>query len=139
LFSDQFLALPDTENEDPELNYPTNRDRFAANELYKRRDKEGFTRKGFILQAIAAGWHRKTAEQLKQMKWEIGDGRIAVLHGTEDRMITFRHAELLKEAFGDGVTYRFWDGRGHVLMWEEEDQFNAFIEDFVGKNDRTDA
>jgi hypothetical protein len=135
LFSDEFLALPDTENSDtdPSLNYPTNWDRFAANELSKRSDKEGFTRKGFMLQAIAAGWHVKTKPQLLEIKDKVGADRIAVLHGTIDRMITFKHFEIIKEEMGEGPTYKVWDGKGHVLMWEEAAEFNAFVREFVDR------
>lgn len=135
LFSDEFLALPDTENShtDPSLNYPTNWDRFAASELYKRSDTLGFTRKGFMLQAIAAGWHVKTKEHLLEIKDKVGAERIAVLHGTIDRMITFKHFEIIKEEMGPGPMYRVWDGRGHVLMWEEADEFNAFVKEFVDR------
>lgn len=135
LFSSEFLALPDTENSDtdPALNYPTNWDRFAANELSKRTDKEGFTRKGFMLQAIAAGWHFKTKAQLLEIKEKVGAERIAVLHGTIDRMITFKHFEIIKEELGEGPTYKVWDGKGHVLMWEQEEEFNAFVKQFVDR------
>ncbi|KAK4949930.1 hypothetical protein LTR10_011772 [Elasticomyces elasticus] len=131
LFSDEFLTLPDTENpKDSGLNFPTNRDRFAAGELSKRLDKEGFTRKGFILQAVAAGWHFKSVSQVKQIGDMVGRPRIAVLHGTKDRMITFNHAEMLKEQLGEGIEYKVWDGRGHVLLWEVESEFNGFLEEF---------
>lgn len=135
LFSDEFLALPDTEHSatDPALNYPTNWDRFAANELKKRADTQGFTRKGFMLQAIAAGWHVKTKAQLLDIKHKVGADRIAVVHGTIDRMITFKHFEIIREEMGEGPTYRVWNGKGHVLMWEEEDEFNAFIKEFVDR------
>ncbi|KIW13055.1 hypothetical protein PV08_08242 [Exophiala spinifera] len=136
LFSDDFLALPDTEQPPGSgLNYPTNRDRFAAGELDKRRDKEGFTRKGFMLQAIAAGWHHKSTAQIARLGDEVGRERIAVLHGTADRMITFYHAELLKDELGQGIEYKVWKGKGHVLMWEEEDEFNGFLEEFFARCD----
>lgn len=136
LFSDDFLARPDIEQApDSGLNYPTNRDRFAAGELDKRLDKEGFTRKGFILQAIAAGWHHKSASQIARLGDEVGRERIAVLHGTGDRMITFHHAEMLKDQLGQGIEYKVWKGKGHVLMWEEEDEFNGFLEEFFARCD----
>ena len=99
-------------------------------------DKEGFTRKGFVLQAIAAGWHHKSAEQLQQIVKEVGGQRICVMHGTGDRMITYRHFELFKEEMGSdkGVDFRSWDGPGHVLMWEAEDEFNQAFEEVVKKN-----
>ena len=104
LYSDEFLAKPDTENEDPKLNYSTNHDRFASSELVKRQDKDGFTRKGFILQAIAAGWHSKSADQLLQLVHAVGGKRIVVMHGTGDQMLTYRHFELIKEDIGDELS-----------------------------------
>ena len=50
LFSTSWLEQPDGDG-----GFPTNGDRFAAQELKKRSDTEGFTRTGFICQAIAAG------------------------------------------------------------------------------------
>ncbi|OAP60992.1 hypothetical protein AYL99_05996 [Fonsecaea erecta] len=134
LFSDNFLALPDTEH--PERNFPTNRDRFAAGELQKRMDKVGFTKKGFMLQAIAAGWHHKSASQIKTLGDVVGRPRIAVVHGTIDRMIDFKHFEMLRDELSteqdgpDGsCAFRVWEGKGHVLVWEVEDEFNQFLED----------
>ena len=131
LFSDEWLALPDTEQKDPELNFPINRDRFAAGELGKRMDKTGFTKKGFTLQAIAAGWHHKSPEQIHTIGDEVGRERITVVHGTGDRMIDFHHFEMLREQLGGkncGVEFKIWEGKGHVLVWEVEDEFNAFLE-----------
>ncbi|KIX94927.1 uncharacterized protein Z520_09237 [Fonsecaea multimorphosa CBS 102226] len=135
LFSDEFLALPDTEH--PVHNFPTNRDRFAAGELQKRLDHTGFTKKGFMLQAIAAGWHHKSAHQIKTMGDVVGRPRIAVVHGTIDRMIDFHHFEMLKEELCEGhpegsdgsCAFRVWEGKGHVLVWEVEDEFNRFLEE----------
>ncbi|KAL2430373.1 hypothetical protein ABEF95_005904 [Exophiala dermatitidis] len=139
LFSNQFLEGPDTE-QTPEsgLQYPSMRDRFCANELSKRMDKEGFTKKGFVLQAIAAGWHHKSPEQIKALADRVGRDRIALVHGTEDRMITFHHANLLRDELGPGVTVRIWEGKGHVLLWEEEHTFNKFLEDFFERCERLD-
>lgn len=137
LFSDEFLALPDDEQPaDSGLSYATNRDRFAANELSKRLDKAGFTRKGFMLQAIAAGWHYKSPQHIKQLADGVGRERIALVHGTADRMITFTHAEMLQKQLGKGIHYRVWEGKGHVLMWEEEVAFNRFLEDMFEKCER---
>lgn len=136
LFSSEFL-----EQEDQDGGFPTNGDRFAAQELKKRMDKAGFTRKGFILQAVAAGWHFKGKEALAELGDKVGRGRIAVLHGTGDRMITFHHAEVLKrELSGEGkeegegeLTFRSYEGKGHVLMWEEREDFNRLVEEMVEK------
>lgn len=133
LFSTRFLEEVDTENEDPKLNFPTNRDRFAASELAKRKDTERFTRMGFICQAIAAGWHHKTKEQLLEMVAKVGGERICILHGTGDDMLAWRHFELLKEDIGEdkGVDYKVWEGAGHVLGWEHELEFNQYIEQSI--------
>lgn len=130
LFSQSFLAGPDTEHQDAKLNFPTNRDRFAAAEMAKRQDKAGFTMKGFILQAIAAGWHHKSKEQLQEIVKKVGGNRICIMHGTDDRMITFKHFEIFKEDMGetDGIEYSVWDGVGHVLAWESEKESNSAIE-----------
>ncbi|CAD6594382.1 MAG: hypothetical protein ASARMPREDX12_008758, partial [Alectoria sarmentosa] len=101
-FSQPWLNEPDAEG-----HFPTNGDRWAAQEVTKRRDVEGFTRRGFILQAIAANWHHKSAVQLNQLGDQVGRNRILVIHGTADKMITQPHGELLvKELGGEekGVT-----------------------------------
>jgi len=106
LFSDEFLAAPDTEVDENGSHFPINQDRFAAGELQKRSDKEGFTRKGFMLQAIAAGWHHKSPSEIKRLGDVVGRERITVVHGTQDRMIDFKHFELLREELGEGCVER---------------------------------
>ncbi|EXJ59183.1 hypothetical protein A1O7_06615 [Cladophialophora yegresii CBS 114405] len=136
LFSDEWLAQEDTENEDPTKNFPTNRDRFAAGELQKRMDKAGFTRKGFTLQAIAAGWHYKSADAIKRIGDVVGRERICVVHGTQDRMIDFHHFGMLRDQLGGeagGAHFEVWEGKGHVLVWEVESEFNAFLEGWFEK------
>ena len=129
LFSQEFLDQPDAEG-----NFTTNGNRIAAGELNKRMDKEGFTKKGFMLQAIAAGWHYKSAEQLVELRDKVGAKRIMVLHGTGDNMLTFVHGELLHKELGDEVRWRTWPGLGHVLMIEVVDEFNKEVEQFVDQN-----
>ncbi|KAF9891471.1 hypothetical protein FE257_003937 [Aspergillus nanangensis] len=128
LFGDGFLDQPDTENEDAAKNFPTRRDRFAAGQLRKRMDTEGFTKKGFMMQVVACYFHNKSPAQLKKLGDAVGRERIAVLHGTEDRMLTFRHGELLKEALGDGILWQVYEGKGHMLPWEVEDHLNQLVE-----------
>ena len=128
LFSQRFLDQPDREG-----HFATNADRIAAGELSKRMDKEGFPRRGFVLQAIAAGWHSKSEAQLKELGDRVGRERIFVLHGTGDRMLTFVHGEMLRDELGEGIKWKAWDGLGHVLMIEVEDEFNRDVQEFVEK------
>jgi len=133
LFSASWLAEPDVDG-----NFPSNGDRFAAQEISKRQDKEGFTRTGFMLQAIAAGFHHKSARQLEELGDKVGRERILVMHGTIDQMITYPHAEvLLKELGGEerGVTRCIFPGRGHVLMMEERKEFARLVEAMIEKTE----
>ncbi|MCJ1244200.1 hypothetical protein MMC30_001398 [Trapelia coarctata] len=133
LFSDSWLALPDVDGA-----FPTNGDRFAAQEVKKRQDTEAFTRKGFICQAIAAGWHHKSPAQLKEIGDKVGRERIQVMHGTTDNMITVPHAEVLVRELGgegSGVKRIIYEGRGHVLIMEERREFAKLIEDIVAKTE----
>ncbi|KAL9589459.1 MAG: hypothetical protein Q9203_001752 [Teloschistes exilis] len=130
LFSHSWLDAADEYGE-----FPTNGDRFAAMELKKRQNTEGFTRKGFICQAIAAGWHHKSPEQLKEIADKVGRQRIQVLHGTVDQMITVPHGETLaRELGGDGdVTKIIVQGRGHVLHMEEQQKYEQWLENIMDK------
>jgi hypothetical protein len=125
LFPDSWLNSPDAEG-----NFPTNGDRFAAQEINKRRDTQGFTRKGFMLQAIAAGWHHKSAKQLKEMADSVGRERIQVIHGTSDKMITVPHAETLVNELGGeegGITRIILENSGHALPMERRKDLKALI------------
>ena len=131
MFSDEWLAAPDADG-----NFPTNGDRVAAQEVKKRRNTEAFTRKGFTLQAIAAGWHHKSPEQLKDIGDKVGRERIQVIHGTTDNMITIYHGEMLVKELGgeeSGVTRVVFENRGHVLPIEERKEFARLIERLVDK------
>ncbi|KAI4202815.1 MAG: hypothetical protein LQ350_002313 [Teloschistes chrysophthalmus] len=130
LFSQSWLDAADAYGE-----FPTNGDRFAAMELKKRQNTEGFTRKGFICQAIAAGWHHKSPEQLEELADKVGRQRIQVLHGTVDRMITVPHGETLARELGrDGeVAKIIVQGRGHVLHMEEQQKYEEWLENIMDK------
>ncbi|KAI0150128.1 alpha/beta-hydrolase [Hypoxylon sp. NC0597] len=107
--------------------FGSNYERFAAQEITKQRDKDGFTKKGFLLQLIAAGWHRKTPRQLKELGDKVGRERILVLHGTEDRMISTPHGRKLIEYLqpGQGLII---DGLGHAPINERTQWFNELLE-----------
>lgn len=131
MFSQKWGNEPDGEG-----HFPTNGDRFAAQELRMRQDTNGFTKKGFILQAIAAGWHHKSATQLEELGDKVGRKRILVVHGSLDRMITTPHGEVLcKELGGEekGVTRVIVEGRGHALPMEWRRDLTKLIGGFIEK------
>ncbi|MCJ1435578.1 hypothetical protein MMC27_004952 [Xylographa pallens] len=129
--SHSWLCAPDVDGE-----FPTNGDRFAAQEITKRRDKGGFTRRGFLCQAVSTVTHKKTVEQLHKVTETVGGSRIQILHGTIDNLITVPHAHVLYDRLGGkaaGVTKTIFEGRGHYLPWEERPKFRALIEALVEK------
>jgi len=135
IYTEAFLDAPDCLEYKVEP-FPTNGDRFAAQEVAKRQMPQYFNRTGFMAQAIAAGWHHKTDAQLKEIGDKVGRERILVLHGTKDRMITFPHAEMLLKGLGGeegGVRKAFFDGQGHVVPIELRQDFNKLIEEMVEK------
>jgi pimeloyl-ACP methyl ester carboxylesterase len=115
--------------------FKTNYERFAAQELTKRLDVEGFPKKGFMLQAIAAGWHHKSAAQLKELGDKVGRERISVMHGTADQMISVPHGRKLIEMLepGKGVIK---EGTGHVFMLEEWRWHNNFVKEMIETGER---
>lgn len=107
-----------------------------------------------MLQAIAAGWHYKSPEQLQHMAKSIGKNRIMVVHGTQDRMLTFPLGVVLWRGLekGEGKTGRenwlgveeeedvwqegevekhFVKGLGHVLPVEMRREFQAWLEGLI--------
>jgi hypothetical protein len=112
--------------------FSTNFERFAAQELNKRLDHESFTKQGFMLQAIAAGWHHKSPAQLEEIGDKVGRERIMVIHGTKDNMITVPHGRKLIEWLKPGVGI-IKEGMGHVAMIEEERWHNEMVEAQIEK------
>lgn len=112
--------------------FETNYQRFAAQEINKRLDPVRFAKKGFMLQAIAAGWHRKSAAQLKEIGDNVGRERIFVLHGTKDRMISVPHGRKLIEMLQPGVGV-IKEGVGHVFMLEDTYWHNDMIAEQIEK------
>jgi pimeloyl-ACP methyl ester carboxylesterase len=117
------------------LRFDTNYERFAAQELTKRLDTEAFTKKGFMLQAIAAGWHHKSAAQLKEIGDRVGRERILVLHGTKDNMITVHHGRVLIAELEPRKSFVV-EGAGHVLMLERTAWYNGVVEEIVAETER---
>ncbi|KAK3313139.1 Alpha/Beta hydrolase protein [Apodospora peruviana] len=122
---------------DTYLKFNTNAERFIAQEMHKRRDKERFTLKGFLLQLIAAGWHHKTPQQLADMADRIGRHRICVMHGTEDKMITVPHGRKLIEYLQPGLGI-IEEGMGHAPLAERWEWFNRLLAGRIYEGERLD-
>lgn len=99
--------------------------------MTKRQDVNGFTGKGFILQAIALALHCKHPQQLKKIGDRVGRERIQVVHGGEDRLITITHGEVLAQ--GLGVHKVVVEERGHVLAVEERAGLRRLVTNLVEK------
>lgn len=141
LFTNKWLESPDPSEYTKEP-FPTNCDRFAAGEISKRKDPASFNRTGFMAQAIAAGWHYKSAEQLRELADQVGRERIMVVHGTEDRMITYPHAQVLVEGLegiGDQkkgeVEKHLIDGQGHCIPIEMRGEFKTWLEGLIARGE----
>lgn len=136
-YSIEWLSQPD-EAEYTTEPFPTNGDRFSAGELSKRLAPGVFPAHGFIAQLYAAGFHHKSAKQLKQLADAVGRDRILVLHGTKDKMIDFVHAEMMiKELGGEdsGIAISIHEGLGHVIPIERRKEFKSLIADRIEKSE----
>lgn len=149
LFSDSWLEAPD-ETRLPQpgtalVDFPqphghyrlfdTNYERFAAQELNKRLDPSAMPKHGFMLQAIAAGWHYKSPQQLREIGDRVGRDRILVLHGVTDRMITVHHGRVLIEELKPEKSFVLNEG-GHVLTHEKTEWFDGVVEELFQKTER---
>lgn len=114
--------------------FETNYQRFAAQELTKRLTPGAMPKSGFMLQAIAANWHYKSPEQLKELADKVGRERIMVIHGEDDRMIGVPNGKVLIEDLKPGTSY-IKENAGHVIMMEERDWWNKVVEAHVKKSD----
>lgn len=126
------------------LRFATNYERFVAGEMHKRLDARRFTTRGFVLQLVAAGWHRKSPAQLRGMADAVGRERILVLHGTADRMISVPHGRKLRAYLGgddegSALTAIIRDGMGHVPPLECTEWFNALVEERIAKGEALDG
>ena len=92
---------------------------------------------GFLCQLYAAGFHHKSAEQIKSLGDAIGRERILVFHGTRDNMITLIHGEMMLSELGGeeaGVTKSFQEV-GHVAPFEIRHEFKRIIADRIDKTE----
>jgi glycylpeptide N-tetradecanoyltransferase len=118
--------------------FPTNYHRYVAQDMAKRLDPARFPAAGFLLQMIAAGWHRKTATELRLLGDTVGRERILVMHGTGDGMLTVPHGETLIALLQPGVGL-IVDGMGHGPVVERWKWFNALMADRFAVGERLDG
>lgn len=157
LYTAEWLNAPDA-LEHVVKPFPTNGDRFAANELWKRTHPDYFQKAGFFLQAAAAWLHYKSPEDLAKIAETIGKKRIMVVHGTEDKMITFPHGVVVwrglekaqgrtgkenwlgieeeKDVWEEGeIEKHFIKGQGHVLPIEMREEFGKWLENLAKRGE----
>jgi len=133
MFSDKWIEEPDAEG-----HFPTNGDRFAAQEIRKKADPLAFTMTGFLLQAISAGWHYKSPAQIAEIGDKVGRERMQVIHGVLDRMITTPHGEVLAAELGGqekGLTVIMVEGKAHGLPMEWRREFTKAVAALVEKTE----
>jgi len=134
-YNPEWLAKPD-ETEFVVQPFPTNGDRFAAQEISKRLAPGVLTPRGFLPQLYAAGFHHKSPADIKKMGDLVGRERILVYHGTGDHMVDFIHGKMMLEDLGgeeSGVTKSFHDGVGHVGPFEQRKKFAEIIAERIEK------
>ncbi|KAM0255086.1 hypothetical protein ACHAQJ_006087 [Trichoderma viride] len=152
LFTEEWLAAPDDAATLPSpkttpkcgpapgtpdgeyLAFDTNFQRFQAQELFKKRQVGWFTRQGFLCQLIAAGGHRKSPDQLRELADKVGRERIFIMHGTADKMITVPNGEKLIKYINPGVGLIAEDV-GHAAGMDRPKWFNSLLEErFIAWN-----
>lgn len=99
-----------------------------------------------MCQALAAGWHHKSAEQLQKIADNVGRQRIVVVHGDADRMITVPHGRTLIEELNAGgkggedvVKGMIFEGQGHVIPVEKREEIAEIIEEAVRMGEKLNA
>ncbi|KAK6356984.1 hypothetical protein TWF718_001317 [Orbilia javanica] len=124
LFGPKFLEAPDEKGV-----FPTNADRFNAEEIWKTENVVQPPFFGFLSQLVAAGWHSCSPERLKH----IGDHvkYVLVVYGGEDKMIEPPHSEHLIKCLGPRVRSHLFPDAGHVVSTEYMHEYNALVKDFI--------
>lgn len=135
LFSGEWLAKPDTLGV-----FPTNLDRFTAEELWRQKNLRRPVWFAWFLQAIATSWHQMGADRLKKL----GEGvkNVLVCTGNQDNMVHWSHSETLVAGIrtgGAAVDLRVFEGCGHALNRETVDEYHTMLEAFVVKAEEAAA
>lgn len=108
--------------------FPTNGDRFIAEDLWRIENLPTPAYQGSLLQGLAASWHYMGAERLKVLGKEIPD--ILVLTGDKDVMIEHTHSDVLVDGIGGNARKILFPGVGHCLQFEAIDEYHSVLEEF---------
>lgn len=124
LFSEEWLARPDDLGE-----FPTNADRFVAEDLWRIEKLPAPVYQGTLLQGLAVSWHYMGPERLKVLGAEIPD--ILVVTGDNDALIEHKHSDVLVDGIGGTVRKILFPGVGHCLQFEVVDEYHTMLEEFI--------
>ncbi|KAH8153254.1 uncharacterized protein LAJ45_02841 [Morchella importuna] len=123
IFSPEWLLAPDELGE-----FPTNGDRFVAEDLWRMEKLQAPVYAGTLLQGLAVSWHYFGPERLKVLGEKIPD--ILVATGTKDALIEHKHSDVIVQGIMGGVQKRVFDGVGHCLQFEAVNEYHQMLEEF---------
>ena len=134
LFSLKWLSSPD-----PTRVYPTNGDRFAAEELWRIDNIKITPMRAYLQQALAASWHYMSNQRLAEVGRNVRS--ILLLHGSLDKMISVTYQEDLLEGLNSRERTMKWgmrsnmrrvevEGVGHCLQVEITEEYHRLLEEF---------
>ncbi|KAF3085641.1 hypothetical protein TWF569_008370 [Orbilia oligospora] len=124
LFGHKFLNAPDEMG-----TFPTNADRFNAEEIWKTENVNQPPFLGFMSQLVAAGWHSCSPERLRY----IGDHvkYVLVAYGGQDKMIEPPHSEHMIKCLGPRVRSHLFPDAGHVISTEHVHEYNDMVRELI--------
>jgi len=124
LYGKKYLDSPD------EMGiFPTNADRFNAEEIWKTENLNQQPYVAFVSQLIAAGWHSCSPERLKSISEHIPF--VLVCYGLQDKMVEPSHSKYLIEMLGPNTQIKEFPDAGHVLNTEHVREYNLFVANFI--------
>ncbi|KAK6523302.1 hypothetical protein TWF694_006187 [Orbilia ellipsospora] len=124
LFGQRYLLAPDEMGV-----FPTNGDRFNAEEIWKTENVIQPPFLGFMSQLVAAGWHSCSPERLRYIADNIDF--VLVAYGLQDKMIEPHHFKYLVEKLGPRVRVREFPDAGHVISTEHVREYNQMVKELV--------
>ncbi|EPS44301.1 hypothetical protein H072_1699 [Dactylellina haptotyla CBS 200.50] len=124
LFGQKYINAPDVAGV-----FPTNGDRFNAEEIWKNENVVQPPFLGFMSQLVAAGWHSCSPERLKHIADSIEF--ILVTYGLQDKMIEPSNSKYLAEKLGPRIRVREFPDAGHVISTEHVHEYNHMVAELV--------